>query len=108
MSPPNGGSSTYRNVPDVGAVGDPLTGVGVYSKINGGWIQIGGTSVSAPIWGGYMSILNAGSQYLFGTTIGFFNPTLYNICYLLGIGYGNPSNYLFPASDKPLRLNFLR
>jgi kumamolisin len=95
----NGGSSTYRNVPDVGAVGDPLTGVGVYSKINGGWIQIGGTSVSAPIWGGYMSILNAGSQYLFGTTIGFFNPTLYNIGYLLGIGYGNPSNYLFPAPD---------
>jgi subtilase family serine protease len=95
----NGGSSTYRNVPDVGAVADPLTGVAVYSYINGGWIQIGGTSLSAPIWGGYMSILNAGSQYLFGTSIGFFNPTLYNIGYLLGIGYGNPSNYLFPAPD---------
>lgn len=95
----NGGSSSYRNVPDVGAVADPLTGVAVYSKINGGWIQIGGTSLSAPIWGGYMSILNAGSQYLYGTSIGFFNPTLYNIGYLLGIGYGNPSNYLFPAPD---------
>jgi subtilase family serine protease len=95
----NGGSSTYRNVPDVGAVGDPFTGVGVYSKINGGWIQIGGTSLSAPIWGGYMSILNAGSQYLFGKSIGFFNPTLYGIGFLLGIGYGNPSNYLFPVPD---------
>jgi subtilase family serine protease len=95
----NGGSSTYRNVPDVGAVGDPLTGVGVYSKINGGWIQIGGTSVSAPIWGGYMSILNAGSQYLFGESIGFFNPTLYGLGFLIGIGYGNPSNYLFSVPD---------
>jgi subtilase family serine protease len=95
----NGGSSTYRNVPDVGALGDPFTGVGVYSKINGGWIQIGGTSLSAPIWGGYISILNAGSQYLFGKSIGFFNPTLYGIGFLLGIGYGNPSNYLFPVPD---------
>jgi subtilase family serine protease len=95
----NGGSSTYRNVPDVGAVADPLTGVGIYSKINGGWVQVGGTSLSAPIWGGYISILNAGSQYLFGTSLGFFNPTLYGIGYLLGIGYGNPSNYLFPAPD---------
>jgi subtilase family serine protease len=95
----NGGSSTHRNVPDVGALGDPFTGVGVYSKINGGWIQIGGTSLSAPIWGGYISILNAGSQYLFGKSIGFFNPTLYGIGFLLGIGYGNPSNYLFPVPD---------
>ena len=95
----NGGSSTYRNVPDVGAVGDPLTGVGVYSKINGGWIQIGGTNVSAPIWGGYMSILNAGSEYLYGKSIGFFNQTLYGIGFLKGIGYGNPSTYLLPVLD---------
>jgi subtilase family serine protease len=95
----NGGSSTHRNVPDVGAVGDPLTGVGVYSQINGGWVQIGGTSLSAPIWGGYISILNAGSEYLSGTSIGFFNPTLYGIGFLIGIGYGNPSNYLFPVPD---------
>ena len=95
----NGGSSTYRNVPDVGAVADPLTGVGIYSKINGGWLLVGGTSLSAPIWAGYMSILNAGSEYLFGTSIGFFNQTLYGIGFLLGIGYGNPSNYLFPVPD---------
>src|SRR3984957_17273995 len=48
----NGGSLSMRNVPDVAAVGDPLTGVAVYSKVNGGWIEIGGTSVSAPIWAG--------------------------------------------------------
>ena len=78
----NGGDPNARNVPDVAAVGDPLTGVGIYLKDQGGWIQIGGTSVSAPIWGGYVSILNSAAQYLFGATsetpeIGFFNPLLY-------------------------------
>jgi subtilase family serine protease len=74
----NGGSSTYRNVPDVAAVGDPLTGVAVYSKVNGGWVQLGG-SVSAPIWAGYISILNAGLEYVTGQKLGFFNPTFYNV-----------------------------
>ena len=82
----NGGSATYRNVPDVGAVGDPLTGVAVYSKPNGGWMQIGGTSVAAPIWAGYLSVLNAGLQSIAGgQQIGFFNPTLYNVVWLYSI-----------------------
>jgi subtilase family serine protease len=89
----NGGSSSNRNVPDVGAIGDPLTGVAIYSKINGGWVQVGGTSVSAPVWGGYISVLNSGLQYLFGQKIGFFNPTLYSI------GFDDPANYLFPVPD---------
>jgi subtilase family serine protease len=83
----NGGSSTLRNVPDVAAVGNPLTGVAVYSKINGGWIQIGGTSVSAPIWAAYISVLDAGVEYAgVGKGLGFFNPTLY---YLSQHGYYN-------------------
>ena len=76
----NGGSGTARNVPDVGAVGDPYTGVAIYVKAAGGWIQVGGTSVSAPIWGGYVSVLNSGLQFLTGATtpeVGFFNPLLY-------------------------------
>src|SRR5258707_5499968 len=55
----NGGSATYRNVPDVAAVANPLTGVGVYSKINGGWVQVGGTSLSAPLLAGYINLLNS-------------------------------------------------
>ena len=76
----NGGNFEARNVPDVAAVADPETGVGIYVKDAGGWLQIGGTSASAPIWAGYVSILNSGAQYLFGTknpVIGFFNPLLY-------------------------------
>jgi subtilase family serine protease len=75
----NGGSSTMRNVPDVAAVANPLSGVAVYSKINGGWIEIGGTSVSAPIWAGYVSILNSASLFLGTGQMGFFNPNLNNL-----------------------------
>jgi len=73
----NGGNSVYRNVPDVSAIGDPLTGVGIYVKAAGGWIQLGGTSVSAPIWAGYISILNSAADYLKLGQVGFFDYILY-------------------------------
>jgi kumamolisin len=75
----NGGSSTNRNVPDIAAVGDPFTGVAIYSALNGGWIQIGGTSVSSPIWAGYTSVVNATSKALGLGQLGFSNPTLYEL-----------------------------
>jgi subtilase family serine protease len=89
----NGGSATMRNVPDVGALGDPLTGFGIFVKSDGGWLQIGGTSLSAPIWGGYLSIVNSTMQFLTGTTtpgVGFFNPTLYTAANLAPAGHLNP------------------
>jgi kumamolisin len=89
----NGGSATYRNVPDVSAVGNPETGVAVYSKVNGGWLQVGGTSVGAPIWAGYLSVLNAALNYIGQAQIGFFNPTLYSL------GFGYPTNYLYEVVD---------
>ena len=88
----NGGSATYRNVPDVAAVGDPITGVAVYSRPNGGWMQIGGTSASAPIWAAYLSILNAGLKYIGAGQIGFFNPTLYNVSWLYTVLDGSNGN----------------
>jgi kumamolisin len=92
---PNGGSSTQRNVPDVAAVADPFTGYAVYTASQGGWIEVGGTSLSAPVWAGYISILNAGLQYLDGVTtprVGFFNPHLYKA---LGNHY-SPAGSLYP------------
>jgi len=73
----NGGSATNRNLPDVAAVGDPYTGVAVYSHINGGWVEVGGTSVSAPIWAGYVSQLNSATETVGQGRIGFFNPKIY-------------------------------
>jgi Pro-kumamolisin, activation domain/Fibronectin type III domain len=94
----NGGSSTNRNVPDVGAVADPFTGYAVYNKSNGGWITVGGTSLSAPVWASYLSILNAGLQYLDGVTtprLGFFNALLYSA---LGNNYA-PAGSLYQILD---------
>jgi subtilase family serine protease len=90
-APRNGGSATMRNTPDVAAVGDPLTGVDVYSNLNGGWITIGGTSVAAPIWAGVYSLGNAASELLGFGTAGFANPGLYRLGSIGG--YFNPDFY---------------
>jgi len=73
----NGGSSTFRNVPDVAVVADPATGVSVYSQLNGGWNVVGGTSVGAPLWAGLYSVANGNSNALGWGDLGFANPTLY-------------------------------
>jgi subtilase family serine protease len=91
----NGGSSTYRNVPDVAAVADPNSGVAVYSKVNGGWLVLGGTAVSASIWTGYISLLNSAAAWLGIGNLGFFNPTMYNAPtdnWLYGIPSGSNGN----------------
>jgi subtilase family serine protease len=82
----NGGSATYRNVPDVAALANPLTGVAIYDGKS--WIGYGGTSLSSPLWASYLSILNSGLEYLTGLRIGFFNQALYSP------GNGQPVNYL--------------
>jgi subtilase family serine protease len=106
---PNGGSGTMRNVPDVAALGDPLTGVGIYSEINGGWVEIGGTSVAAPIWASYLSVVNATCKFAGLDALGYFNQVLYNVgmalddeavpyAFLYDIETGsNGSNVLYPG-----------
>jgi kumamolisin len=47
-----------RGVPDVSAVANPRTGVWIYDKNAGGWLIVGGTSVSSPIIAGITN--NAG------------------------------------------------
>lgn len=91
----NGGSSSFRNVPDVAAVADLFTGVSIYSKINGGWLTVGGTSVSAPIWAGYLSIVNAGFHYLGLKDLGYFNTLLYAVDAPFNGGAGYAANQLF-------------
>ena len=75
----NHGSATMRNVPDVAAIANPLTGVAVYSALNGGWLTIGGTSVSSPLWAGFYSMVNAATEGLGLGSAGFANPGLYSL-----------------------------
>ena len=83
----NGGSDSYRNVPDVAAVGNPLTGIAIYSKMNGGWLTFGGTSVSAPIWASFYSLVNAASEGLGFAPSGFANPAIYKVATTFGLFY---------------------
>lgn len=53
-----------RGVPDIAFDADPNTGVGVYSSTKdqgqSGWFQVGGTSLSAPAWGGMVALADQG------------------------------------------------
>jgi len=94
----NGGSATMRNVPDIAALADPLTGVGVYVKDQGGWVQIGGTSLSCPIWAGYLSTINAAFSYAGMGSLGFFNSALYAVG-TAAEGGGFPADWLYDISQ---------
>jgi kumamolisin len=73
----NGGSASKRNVPDIAADADPYTGYSIYSAYEGGWLAIGGTSLSSPLWAGMMSIINADRVAKSLPREGYFNPSLY-------------------------------
>ena len=89
----NGGSGKYRNVPDVAAVADPLTSVDVYSSERDehtfepyGWIGVGGTSASAPIWTGFTALVNQERADAGLPALGFANPLLYGV-YKADLGF---------------------
>ncbi len=75
----NGGSNTFRNVPDVSADADPLTGAAIYSKLNGGWLAVGGTSLASPLYAGFLGVYDQTLQIVSRPHVGFYNPTLYGL-----------------------------
>lgn len=79
----NGGSTVYRNLPDVAALGDSA-----YLCINGVCNQTGGTSYSSPLWASFMALVNQQAVEEGKPTVGFINPIIY--------GIGQSSHY---ASD---------
>ena len=71
MTPPQG-STTKRNVPDVA-----LTADNVYVRADGEDYYVGGTSCAAPLWAGFMSLVNQQAVASGNSTVGFLNPTVY-------------------------------
>lgn len=53
-------SVNQRGIPDVAMVADPNTGVIMYDSDVGGYIEVGGTSVAAPLWAGVLAITDQG------------------------------------------------
>ncbi len=74
-----GFNNSQRGYPDVSAVGDPATGYQVCYGNGTTCAQIGGTSLSSPLWGGIMAITN---QYLLAQgkpALGFAAPSFYHL-----------------------------
>ena len=69
------GSTTMRNTPDVALTADNI--MVVYNNGTSG--VVGGTSAAAPLWAGFMALVNqqalAGGQ----ANVGFLNPALYSL-----------------------------
>ncbi|MEI8288466.1 MAG: immunoglobulin-like domain-containing protein [Verrucomicrobiota bacterium] len=100
----NLGSTTMRNVPDVA-----LTGDNVYVAYNnGGSGNFGGTSCAAPLWAGFMALVNQQAAIMASPPVGFINPAIYAIgksgnyssCFhdtATGNNYSSSSPANFPA-----------
>ena len=78
-------SNGFRQVPDISADADPATGYAIYCTVTNagcpgtGWISIGGTSASAPLWAGSAALVNQYLQAQGKHRVGFVNPTLYSL-----------------------------
>jgi len=71
----NGGSTTQRNCPDVSMISDQFWIV----FNNGASGGVGGTSGAAPLWAGYMALVNQQAAAFGKPTAGFINPAVYTI-----------------------------
>ena len=69
----NQGSTSFRNIPDVAMEANTDNFYCANGSCQGG---IGGTSLAAPRWAGFLALAN---QQANGNPIGFLNPTLYAI-----------------------------
>jgi subtilase family serine protease len=81
----NKGSTVYRNGPDVSANANWSFYV-CADQTTCSANEYGGTSFAAPMWAGYLALINQQLAASGGATVGFLNPTVY----ALGVssGYG--------------------
>ncbi len=70
----NYGSTTMRNTPDVAMTAD-----NVYVRVDGQDWDVGGTSCAAPLWAGFMALVNQQAVIYGQPLVGFFNPTVYGV-----------------------------
>jgi subtilase family serine protease len=71
------GISTMRGVPDVAGDADQRSGLSIVVASGGktSIISAGGTSASAPLWGGLMTLADQYAHH----DLGFVNPAIYRI-----------------------------
>lgn len=71
---------TMRAYPDVAFNADPNTGQAIWVTYQGntGWMSIGGTSMAAPQWSGYMALVAEARAKKGLANLGFLPPHLYS------------------------------
>jgi subtilase family serine protease len=52
-------NSGFRGIPDIAYNANPSTGVPVFDSQSGNWLQVGGTSASAPQWAALTALANS-------------------------------------------------
>ena len=87
-------SDGYRQVPDVSASADPMTGYIVYDSTTSCsgdqcFNAVGGTSAATPLWGSLVALANQQATANGKKSLGFINPMLY----ALGRGELGPSPF---------------
>jgi Pro-kumamolisin, activation domain/Viral BACON domain len=75
----NKGSTVWRNAPDVAIVGNNICVI----YRNGTTNELAGTSCSAPLWAGFMALVNQQAAQYGRPPVGFLNPAIY------GLGQGS-------------------
>jgi len=79
----NHGSTTMRNIPDVALTADNIYIWGDGAPIT----DVGGTSCAAPLWAGFMALVNQQAAADGGQPLGFINPAIYTLAQ--GANYTN-------------------
>lgn len=69
----NGGSTSYRNIPDVALIADNVH----VQYGNGTSGAFGGTSCAAPLWAGLAALINQQAASAGRAPVGFVNPAIY-------------------------------
>jgi len=89
----NGGSTAWRNDPDVSAEANFDNPTIIDGQLQLGY---GGTSFAAPRWSGFIALVNEQSIANGGAPVGFVNPALYAI----GTGPNVANDFHDPASGS--------
>jgi kumamolisin len=74
-----GGIFVKRSYPDVAFNANPYTGQAIYTGSPASWQVVGGTSMAAPQWAGFMALVNAARASDNKGALGFLNPVLYSM-----------------------------
>jgi hypothetical protein len=85
----NLGSTTQRNIPDVALTADSVYVISGGSGV--GTSGVGGTSCAAPLWAGFMALVNQQAAVKGLPSVGFINPAIY------AIGNGQNIDYSYAA-----------